>query len=804
MSNDIKNDGTRADSLTALLAGAPEATDHDGVRAYLHALAEASCAPLLVYPNSKLPADGRASRTRFAADAAAQAAAKDAGKRNWHKVKSPAGVHLATANTSVLDGYLDEYIRLFGEQYPDEGVPVNVAVSTGRSGLVVVDCDTAEQLAAFLADVGAPQDAEPTVRSPGQANADGEMVHKDGGHFWFVVPDGVALPDNLGAITDPAGGYAILWGAGRYVLTPPSVRPEGSYAAVGEVHELPTGLRDRITAEGEKRAQRPAQRQEHASQSGDGITTWGATVTWADILDGTDWINTGKAHNCGCDIWTAPGLHASEKSATAHEPGCAWSDSPDPPLHFWTDHDVAPFDAYLVNGTKTVSRLQAVAAIYFNNDLGAAMTAMDLHPTTPGFGFGAEFGATDDAAGSEGADADQPHAGGRALRITWACEIEPEPVVWLWVDISTRNSAGLAPEGTSAPDPFSIEDIACVAPGHPWSPPEVETDGRIACGMVSIAAGREGSGKSSFGIWLAAKITRGTLPGAHYGVPKRVYYLATEDSWKHTLVPRLMAAGADLTKIARVEVAVTEHSTVTLSLPDDVDLLTQSIKDNDVALIVIDPLMSTMGAGLDTNGTRDVRTALEPLAAMADQTGAAVVAIAHFNKATGLDSLTRISGSGAFKDVARAVMVFANGEDDERVFTEPKNSVGRTDLPSLVYKITGAVVDTPKGKTSTGKFTFTGVAERSVDDMLAEQRGGGHRSSPVREFLVDYITEHADEKTGEVDAAEVIAAAEGEGFTARQITDARGRCTDPKISTRSEGYGKDKRHIWKAERRRSR
>lgn len=51
--------GTRAASLTALLAHAPEATDHDGVRGYLHSLTEAGCAPLLVYPASKMPADMR-------------------------------------------------------------------------------------------------------------------------------------------------------------------------------------------------------------------------------------------------------------------------------------------------------------------------------------------------------------------------------------------------------------------------------------------------------------------------------------------------------------------------------------------------------------------------------------------------------------------------------------------------------------------------------------------------------------------------------------------------------------------------
>jgi Bifunctional DNA primase/polymerase, N-terminal len=385
-----KNTAVLADSLAALLFTTPEADDHDALRGYLHALTEAGCAPLLVYPHSKMPADMRASRVRSADDSAARDAARQAGNRNWAKVKSAAGVHLATGDTAVLDGYLDEYVRVFADQYPD-GVPVNVALSVGRSRLVVVDCDTADQVAAFLSDAGAPADTEPTVRSPGQANAEGEMVHKDGGHFYFTVPEGVELPENLGALTEADGGYAVLWGAGRYVLIPPSVRAEGPYAAAGAVHELPDWLAERITGAGQIRAQRTAQRLQHANASGDAIAAWGASITWAEILAGTEWISTGRADSCGCDIWTAPGLHASTKSATAHEPGCAVADSDDPCMHVWTDHDIEPFEAVVAQHGPHLTRLRAVAAIHFDNDQGTAMTALELHPTTSEFGFG-DFG----------------------------------------------------------------------------------------------------------------------------------------------------------------------------------------------------------------------------------------------------------------------------------------------------------------------------------------------------------------------------------------------------------------------------
>ncbi len=797
----------RAAELTALLSHAPKADDHDGVREYLHALAGLGAAPLLVYPASKRPADVRTPQRRSADDRAAREAAQAAGNPHWAKAKSAAGVHLATTDRDTLDRYLDRYVTTFGD-----AVEVNVALSLGRSRLVVVDCDTAAQLAAFLADAEADPGTVPTVSTPGQLGPDGvTLVHRDGGHFYFTVPEGVELPEQPGSMkVGGEDGYAVIWGAGNYALTPPSVRPEGTYEATGSpVYALPGWLAETITSYGQGYVSRAIDGHARADTSADPVARWGSAVAWAAILEPAGWMATGKADGCGCPTWTGPGTHASSKSATAHELSCAeWTNSADPPLHIWTDNPGEPWESHIAAraGKRTISKLQAVALLHYDSKEGEAMDALGIELTDAAemalddadVVWLDSYRKTDIASGGEGVADGRGCGAGRSLQITWACEIEPEPVDWLWVDISMRNTAQLVPDGTTAPNPFLVEDIACVAPGHTWSPPEVETDGRIACGMVSIAAGREGSGKSSFGIWLAAKITRGTLPGSHYGVPKRVFYLATEDSWKHTLVPRLMAAGADLSMVARVEVAVSECATVTLSLPDDVELLTRSITDNDVALVVIDPLMSTMSAGLDTNGTRDVRTALEPLAAMADKTGAAVVALAHFNKATGLDSLTRITGSGAFKDVARAVMVFAaDPVSGERVFSQPKNSVGRNDLPSLRYEVSGAVVETRKGKTATARFRFAWTADSTVDDVLVEERRGGRRTSPVQEFLVQYLAEHADKETGEVDAADVIAAGEGEGHTRRQITDARARCAHPKIATRSEGFGKDKRHLWK-------
>lgn len=344
---------------------------------------------------------------------------------------------------------------------------------------------------------------------------------------------------------------------------------------------------------------------------------------------------------------------------------------------------------------------------------------------------------------------DRPAPGaptGRRVRVTWADTIEPEPVVWAWL---------------------------------------FDEQGRIPAGALTLAAGREGTGKSSFGVWLTAKITTGTLPGSFYGTPRRVLYVAIEDSWKHTLVPRLMAAGADLSMVGRVEVTSTGDDELTLSLPEDLAGLERATLEHHAALIVLDPLLSMIGEHIDTHRNREVREALDPLARLADRTGTVLLGIAHFNKSNGTDAASLVSGSGAFKDVPRAVFGFAR-DDDGRVMTQVKNSLGRDDLASLAYDITSAEVPVRDGLTEVGAFTFTGESERTVRDILREARGDDDERSE-RDEAADWLSRWLTDQGGEAIASDAIKAGTRDaGIAKRTLQRARSRA---KVSAVKEGFG---------------
>lgn len=430
--NDTNRAADRAEALTKVLAGAPrDNTDHAAVREYLHQLAEAGLSVVFIIPGTKVPADPRAPQKRNADDRDAREAAKAAGWRDWDKAKSPAGLALATDDTATLDRYLARYIKVYAPKYP-EGVPVSLAVEVGGSGLVVVDCDTTGQAKRWYAAAGIGPEVAPTVKSPGQVGTEGNpddpdsWAHSGGGHYWFTVPEGTELPGHLGAATfgkdtadqDGETGYAVLWDK-RYVLIPPSTRPEGAYVQLGAVYELPGWLAEDIIEAGEKRAERAAERAAAANGTQAArIDAWASGVSWASILEPLGWRLTARPDGCGCEVWTAPGNHASRKSATAHDSGCA-RDGDDgggnARLHIWTDNPGAPFDKWIADngGTTTLSKLQAVAAAGHDGKVGAAMDAEGIDTTNtealavvddldPDYGRAGE--ATDDAEADDDTD----------------------------------------------------------------------------------------------------------------------------------------------------------------------------------------------------------------------------------------------------------------------------------------------------------------------------------------------------------------------------------------------------------------
>ena len=284
-------------------------------------------------------------------------------------------------------------------------------------------------------------------------------------------------------------------------------------------------------------------------------------------------------------------------------------------------------------------------------------------------------------------------------------------------------------------------------------------EGRLALGSFALLAGREGVGKSTVAYTLAAQVTQGTLEGRYFGDPHSVIIAATEDSFAHTIVPRLKAAEADLTKVFRADVQA-DGILKGIDLPADLKALEAMVKKDDVALILIDPLTSRLSETLDMYKDSDVRQALEPIVSMADRTDCIALGIIHVNKSAGTDAGNLIMGSRAFNAVARSTMMaMVSPEDPElRILAMAKNNLGRADLEALTYRIEGTCLgdDAQGDRVWTGHLEWVGTDPRHISELIEAASHGSTKKSALDEtieWLEEYLSDDKVHTSKEVEEA---------------------------------------------------
>jgi hypothetical protein len=227
-------------------------------------------------------------------------------------------------------------------------------------------------------------------------------------------------------------------------------------------------------------------------------------------------------------------------------------------------------------------------------------------------------------------------AAGPTVKMTCAADIEPKKVEWLW-----RN--------------------------------------RVPLGMLTTFAGDPKLGKSFVTVAMASAVSRGD-PLPEGDIPERpgsVILLSAEDDPARTIVPRLRAAGADLSRIHILESIIQpglESDDRREALPPvermpsllDYDLAVIEAKAArlpDCRLIVVDPVSAYLG-GKDDHRNAELRSVLSPLKAMAERLNVAIVLVTHCSKSGGVDGKRRVIGSIAYVGASRANYLFLKDKDD--------------------------------------------------------------------------------------------------------------------------------------------
>lgn len=334
------------------------------------------------------------------------------------------------------------------------------------------------------------------------------------------------------------------------------------------------------------------------------------------------------------------------------------------------------------------------------------------------------------------------------------------------VDANVINGTAERTEARRTLRRIVASDIAIATPEWAWY---YNGKGRIQKGTLSIFAGRPGAGKSSAARWFAAKATQGKLHGCWDGLPLNVAYIAGEEPWEYVIAPGLAAAGADMTRIFTYDALDPDGRRTRLLSNVDEQLLTDQFLEDEISIVIVDPLMSTISSVADVHRNNEVRDYIEPWSRIAHRINGLTLGIAHLRKNTSGDAVSLITGSSAFGEVARSVFAFVkdpDSDDGDRVMSQAKNSTGHEDL-ALTYRIDPAPVKAADGTVAeVGRFSITGDSDVTAEQVLAAGNSAEFgEGAECRKWLREYL-----EQEGRAQAKDILKAArEAGGWGERMV-----------------------------------
>ena len=252
----------------------------------------------------------------------------------------------------------------------------------------------------------------------------------------------------------------------------------------------------------------------------------------------------------------------------------------------------------------------------------------------------------------------------------------------------------------------------------------------IPFGKVTLIQGNPGKGKTWLAMAIAAYCTNGKeLPNALPIEPFNVLYQTAEDGIADTIKPRLAKCGADMTRVRFIN-----EDEKQLSMTDD--RIEKAIRQNNVRLMIMDPIQAYLGANVDMNRANEIRPLFRHLSTIAERTGCAIVLIGHLNKSSGSQSDYRSLGSIDIAAAVRSILfvekVEKEKEQDIRVVYQQKDSLAKKENPVAFslgeegltwlgeYEI--SIEDLLTGKAGTKKETKLEKAQKLILELLTKRK----------------------------------------------------------------------------------
>ena len=269
----------------------------------------------------------------------------------------------------------------------------------------------------------------------------------------------------------------------------------------------------------------------------------------------------------------------------------------------------------------------------------------------------------------------------------------------------------------------------------------------IPFGKVTIIQGDPGEGKTTMVLQIIAKLTRGepillnkksqkeaqqdseenlkqeVLSQDKPIQPVNVIYQTAEDGLGDTIKPRLLAAGADCSRVL-----VIDDREQPLTMLDV--RLEEAIMQTKARMVVLDPIQGFLGTDVDMHRANEIRPLMKRMAVLAEKYHCAIILIGHMNKNSNGKSSYRGLGSIDFQAAARSVLIVGRLKDEPetRVMCHVKSSLA-PEGKSVAFRL-----DKETG------FQWIGEYDISADDLLSGD-ARGQKSRIAKEFLLDILAD---------------------------------------------------------------
>ena len=308
-------------------------------------------------------------------------------------------------------------------------------------------------------------------------------------------------------------------------------------------------------------------------------------------------------------------------------------------------------------------------------------------------------------------------------------EVEPKPIAWLWFN-------------------------------------------KVPAGKISLIVGDPGAGKSLFSLWMASIISRGDdwpdVKNPSVDNKGSIIILTAEDSLDDTVRVRADAMRSDVSKIKILQGMIPADKEIEFfDIKKHLKILEGAIeKIEDVKLIIFDPITAYLG-DIEGNKNTQLRSALSPLAILADKYKVAIIGIHHLNKDQAKKALYRALGSVAWTATARSVWLIQLDEDDsmsQRRFFSPLKANICKNPTTLAFRVEG-----PLGQP---RVIFErDPVDRTADELLMDDEGR-EKHSAIREVMI-WLKQALED--GPLKAKEIYALAEENKISSATLNRAKSR-----------------------------